>query len=94
MMPHPLKAQKQADGTGRVVTNVYNELINLGVFTATHSTKQQIADEGHWMLIVAQKHKSKEASAFFSKLMKHVGGRTKGQTPIEACSNTVAIPVI
>jgi hypothetical protein len=94
-MPHPLKAQK-ADGSAGITTATLrnNELIDSRLFATIHSTKQT-ADEAGWMLIVAQKHKSKEASAaFFSKLVKHVCGGTNGQTPIEARSNTVTIPVI
>jgi hypothetical protein len=66
-MPHPLKAHR-AGGSGHTITNPRDELIKSGNFSTIHSTKQSF-DEGRWILIVANKAKTNEASAFFSELV-------------------------
>jgi hypothetical protein len=91
-MLHPLKAHR-ADGSGHAITNPRDELIKSGNFSTIHSTKQTF-DEGRWILIVANKAKIDEASAFFFKLVKLICGGKNGQIPPEARSATHPIPII
>jgi hypothetical protein len=78
-MLHPQKAHR-ADGSGHTITNLRDELIKSGNFSTIHSTKQTF-DKGRWILIVANKAKTVEASAFFSKLVKSICGGKNGQIP-------------
>jgi hypothetical protein len=91
-MLHPLKANR-ADRTGHTITNLRDKLIKSGNFSTIHSTKQTF-DEGRWILIVASKGKTVEASAFFCKLMKSIHGGKNGQIPPEARSATHPISII
>jgi hypothetical protein len=89
---HPLKANRQ-ESNEAIVTTMLEEINNSGYFSSIHSTKST-EDEGRWLLIVADKDKSKEATKYINQLTKSIYTAAKSQIPIDARILVYPIPEI
>jgi hypothetical protein len=81
-MSHPLKVKRPNEKESTVST-IRKEICNSGYFATIHSTKQT-NEEGRWLLVVADKTKTKDATEFLSQMMNSIFNAKKCQIPQEA----------
>jgi hypothetical protein len=91
-MNHPLKVKRVTDNKeGYTTTSIRAELCNSGLFNSIHSTRQT-ADEGRWILVIANKSHTEAATKHFHSLIQSVYAASHSQIQQNDLDQTYPMP--